>query len=164
VSVLMDNQLAVELERLEERNDRWIPPCLRPGYALMREQTILMHRARELIAEGSARLEALRAEREAAAAAAPAPAPAGGAGATAASAAPADKNAAPAPAPVSAPAPAPAPSNDLAPLAGERVLTLPAPLGGGEWMWGPEEDDDDEDYGGDTGCPDCGGYWNCYCN
>ena len=147
MSVLMDNQLAVELERLEERNDRWIPPCLRPGYALMREQTVLMHRARELIAEGSARLEALRAEREAAAAAAPAPAPAGGAGATAASAAPADKNAAPAPAPVSAPAPAPAPSNDL-----------------GEWMWGPEEDDDDEDYGGDTGCPDCGGYWNCYCN
>jgi hypothetical protein len=65
----MDNQLAVSLERLEERNDRWIPPCLRPRYALMREQTVLMHRARELIAEGRARLEALRAEREAAPAA-----------------------------------------------------------------------------------------------
>lgn len=60
----MDNQLAVELERLEERNDRWIPPCLRPRYALMREQTVLMHRAREIMGDMRARLAELRAERE----------------------------------------------------------------------------------------------------
>lgn len=137
----MDNHLA---EQLEERNDRWIPPCLRPHYAAMREQAVLIRTARE-------RIEAIRARLATAPAPAPAPVPAGGAGTAAASAAPADKNAAP-------------PSNDLAPLAGERVLTLPAELGGGEWMWGPEDDDDDEDYGGDTGCPDCGGYWNCYCD
>jgi hypothetical protein len=43
----MDNHLA---EALEERNDRWIPPCLRPRYAAMREQAVLIRQAREIIA------------------------------------------------------------------------------------------------------------------
>jgi len=56
----MDNHLA---ESLEERNDRWIPPCLRARYAAMREQAVLIRQARGIIEEGRARLAELRAER-----------------------------------------------------------------------------------------------------
>ena len=66
VSVLMENHLA---EQLEERNDRWIPPSLRPRYAALREQATLIGRAREIMGDIRARLAA---RREAAAVAAPA--------------------------------------------------------------------------------------------
>jgi hypothetical protein len=54
----MENHLA---ETLEERNDRWIPPCLRARYALMREEAVLIRRARTLMEESIARARALRA-------------------------------------------------------------------------------------------------------
>lgn len=52
----MENHLA---ESLEERNDRWIPPSLRPRYAAMREQAVLIRTARERIEVIRARLAAL---------------------------------------------------------------------------------------------------------
>lgn len=52
---IMDNHMA---EHFEERNDRWVPPCLRERYAAMRETAVAIHTARERLMAIRERLRA----------------------------------------------------------------------------------------------------------